>query len=113
MLAVQLARFTFHVSTSIRSISPSFKLWDLTFRIDYNHVFGTLQFETRDRHEKNQMEGHFCTNSFISTDPTTNETTFYYELSGSPLPSRAVSTYVEQINKSLRYVQLFVFYASR
>lgn len=101
---MQLAQFIFRVSADIQSVSSGMKLWDLTFRIDRNHIFGTLQFETRDRHEKIQMEGNFYTSSLIATDPTTHETTFYRELWGSPLPNRAVSTYIQQINKSLRYV---------
>ena len=80
------------------------KLWDLTFQIDRNNIFGTLQFETQDRHEKIQIEGNFYTSSLIATDPTTHEMTFYCELWGSLLLSHTVSTYIQQINKSLRYV---------
>jgi len=105
MLAVQLAQFVFCVTTDIQSVSAGMKLWDLTFRVDRNHIFGALQFETWDRHEKIQMRGKFYTDSLIATDPTTNEAIFYYELTGRPLPYRAVSTYVQQINRSLRYVQ--------
>jgi hypothetical protein len=107
MLAVQLAQFVFHISATIRSVSSNTKLWDLTFRVDRNHVFGALQFETKDRHERIQMQGHFYTSSLISTDPTTRKTTFYHELSGLSLPDHAVSTYVRKINESLRSVQFF------
>jgi hypothetical protein len=105
MLAVQFARFVVCVSTNFQSRHSGMKLWDLTFRVDDNHIFGLLQFETRDRHEKIQVAGHFYIGSFISTDPITHETTFYHEFSGSRLPDRVVSTYIQQIDRSLKYVQ--------
>jgi len=111
-LAVQLAQVIFCVSEGVRSVSTGMKLWDLTFRVDRNHVFGALQFETRDRHEKIQMEGHFYASSRISTDRTTHEVTFYREMSGSPLPDRVVSTYMRQISKTLRCVIFSVPYIS-
>ncbi|KAF9777380.1 hypothetical protein BJ322DRAFT_1059306 [Thelephora terrestris] len=101
---VQLAQFVLRVSADISAVSGGLKLWDLTFRIDHNHVFGTLQFETRDRHEKIQMEGNFLSSSYISLDPDTNDAVFYRELGGDSLPSRAVSTHMQQINDSLRHV---------
>ena len=82
----------------------SIKLWDLTFQVDQNHIFSCLQFKTRDRHEIIQMKGHFYTMTIVTTNPTTNKTTFYYEFSGFLLSDHAVSTYVRQINNSLRYV---------
>ena len=111
MLSMQLARFVLHVSADIWSIAEGLKLWDLTFRVDHNHVFGTLQFETRDRHLKIQMEGNFFTNSLIAIDPDTNNAIFYRELTGISIPDRAVSTYMRQINKSIRYVPLSILHA--
>lgn len=109
MLSVQLAQFVFRMVADIRSVSTRMKLWDLTFRVDRNNVFGTLQFETRDRHEKIQMEGYFYTSSFISTHPRTNEATFYRRLESEiPLPDYTVREYMEQINESLRCVQFQV-----
>ena len=79
------------------------KLWDLTFRIDRNHVFGTLQFETLDRYEKIQMQAYFYTTSLISINPLTHKATFYRKLeSDTPLGDYAVSEYMRQINESLR-----------
>ena len=98
ILAVQLAQFITSVSADVQPVSSSIKLWDLNFRVDQNHVFSCLQFETRDRREIIQMKGHFYTMTIV----TTNETTFYYEFSGFPLLDHAVSTYVRQINNSLR-----------
>lgn len=103
-LAVPLAQFIFNVSADIWAVSAGMKLWDLTFRVDHNHVFDTLQFETQVRHEKIQVEACFLTSSFISTDPSTHEFTFYHELSESSLSDHMVSTYMRQINESLRCV---------
>ena len=108
---MQLARFVLRVSADIRSVAEGLKLWDLTFRVDHNHVFGTLQFETRDRHLKIQMEGNFFTNSLIAIDPDMNNAIFYRELTGISIPDRAVSTYMRQINKSIRYVPLSILHA--
>lgn len=105
MVAVQLAQFLFRVSADVRNVSSGMKLWDLTFRADQNHIHGALQFETQDRHETIQMEGRFCTSCFHATDPISDDTMFYHEFTGSPLPNRAVSTYMLQIHESLRYVQ--------
>lgn len=104
MLAVQLAQFIIHVSADIQSVSMGLRLWDLTFRTDRNNIFGVLQFETRSRHEKIQMEGRFYTSSLMVGHPRTHEVTFYHELSGTPLPVDTVDTYMRQINKSLRCV---------
>ena len=106
MLAVQLAQFVFRVSADIQSVSTGLRLWDLTFRADRNNIFGALQFETRSRHEKIQMEGRFYTSSLAVRHPHTHEITFYHELSGTSLPADTVDTYMRQINKSLRCVQL-------
>ena len=104
ILAVQLAQFITSVSADVQSVSSSIKLWDLTFQVDQNHIFSCLQFKTRDRHEIIQMKGHFYTMTIVTTNPTTNKTTFYYEFSGFLLSDHAVSTYVRQINNGLRYV---------
>ena len=58
MLAVQLTQFILSISADVQSVSPSIKLWDLTFRVDQMHVFGSLQFEMRDRHEIIQLLHH-------------------------------------------------------
>ena len=105
MLAVQLARFVFQVSADVQSVSAGLKLWDLTFRVDHNNVFGALQFETLSKHEKIQMEGHFYTSSLTAIHLLTHEVMFYCELSGTPLPDYTVSMYIQQINRSLRFVQ--------
>lgn len=104
MVAVQLAQFISRVTAEIRSISTGLRLWDLTFRADHQNVFGALQYETRSRHEKLQMEGRFYTSSLTVLHPHTNEITFYYESSGTPFPAHMVNEYVRQIDRSLRYV---------
>ena len=110
MFSMQFAKFIFHIAADIRSVTTGMKLWDLTFRIDRSHVFGTLQFETLDRHEKIQMQAHFYTTSLISINPLTHEATFYRELeSDTPLGDYAVSEYMRQINGSLRCDQSLTF----
>ena len=84
------------------------ELWDLTFRIDRNHVLGTLQYETRDRHVKIQMEAHVWIDDYAAIDPFTNEVISYQELSGLQLCNHGVSTHMRQINRSLQYAQLSI-----
>ena len=55
IFSMQFTKFIFHIAADIRSVTTGMKLWDLTFRIDRNHVFGTLQFETLDRHDITQI----------------------------------------------------------
>ena len=103
-MAVQLAHFIFRASGDIRSFLAGARLWDLTFRVDRNNVFGALQFKTLSRHEKIQMEGKFYTSSFTTLLPLSREVAFYRTLSGTPLPTDTVDTYIQDINKSLRCV---------
>lgn len=103
LLAMQLALFILTVSADIQSVATGLKLWDLTFRADHNNVFGTLQFETQSRHKKIQMEGRFYPSSYSVLHPHTNEVTFYYEFSGTPISPHTVNTYMQQINRSLRH----------
>ena len=103
-LFTQLARFFLHVSADIRSVADGVKLWELTFWVDNNHVFGTLQFETRDRHQKLEIEGFFYTNSLIATDPNTKDVIFYRDFAETSVPDRAVFTYMGQIREILKYV---------
>jgi len=104
MLAVKLAMFVFNIAANVRAISTGIKLWDLTFRVDRNYIFGTLQFETRSRHKKVEAEAYFCTNSLFVSDPDTQDVIFYRESSGLHLSDHAVSAYMTQINWCLRYV---------
>lgn len=104
-LAVKLARFIFYVSKKVQSFSNNIHLWDLTFRVDHNHVLGGLQFETQHRHVKVQLEAHFWTNSFFAIDPITHEFISYRMLRGPRISGHAVSTHLRQINDSLKYVQ--------
>lgn len=102
MLAVHLAKFFFTMAAHVRAVSTNIKLWDLTFRVDPNYVFGTLQFETRSRHEKVQADAYFCMDSLIASHPLTEDAIFYRELSGLHLPDHAVIAYITQINWCLR-----------
>lgn len=102
--AVQLALFIRHICAEVKDVSTSIKLWDLTFRIDDTNAFGTLQFETRVKHDKVHMECRFLSSSMIVSHPHLFDITFYRELSGNALPGDAVSTYLRHINDSIRYV---------
>ena len=50
------------------------------------------------------MEGRFYTSSLTTRRPHELEITFYCELSGTPLPADTVNAYMQDIDKSLRYV---------
>jgi hypothetical protein len=112
-MAVELSQFIFQVSDDIASISTGIELWDLTYRVDQNHVLGVLQFETRCRHEKIQIEGKFYTESRIATNIRTLESTFYLTsgLEG-PLSTYVVDELMGYINSSIRYVQFYIFHVT-
>jgi hypothetical protein len=103
-IPIHLALLIHHICAGVKAISTGVKLWKPTFQVDNNNTFGVLQFKTKAKHNKVQMECCFYATSSIITYMNPPKTMFYHEVSRSVLPGGTVNRYMHHINNILQYV---------